>query len=176
MLSKQQADVLRGHISHMVTTCKTVAGLQEKTCSDVDWKAAVEAHRKASDKVHKVIQSHVKTPIERAQVLGEQAFYPYASMNVCGTKKEIIAPVLGWQADTLYLVRVAFNHNNPVHEAYLKVGFLNADGKPGTHTELFSNTYDEVYGLSEVHYLAPVKVLHSPRKGGASADPPPICN
>lgn len=81
--------------------------------------------------------------------------------------REIFAPDNGWVADTLYLVRVAHNRSNPVHDAYLQVGFLNDDGTPGSYTEVWCNTYDIAHELRHVHYLFPVRRLHT--KGEASA-------
>ena len=58
-------------------------------------------------------------------------------------------------------VRVGHNRENPVHDAYFQVGFLNDDGSPGGYSEVWCNTYDRSYELSEMHYLYPVRLLHT---------------
>jgi hypothetical protein len=55
MLTKKQADKLRGHISHVVDTSKAFGRAQET--SGADWKTVVSDHRKASGKLHKYIAS-----------------------------------------------------------------------------------------------------------------------
>lgn len=57
MLTKKQADTLRGHISHLVMISKTWGGLSATECSEEDWKCATIAHRSASDRLHKVLAS-----------------------------------------------------------------------------------------------------------------------
>lgn len=76
------------------------------------------------------------------------------------TTKEIIAPPQGWAPQTLYLVEVSFNRANPIHRSYLRVGFLQKDGTPGSYTELWNGSYEQTYGLREVYYLRPIQVLH----------------
>lgn len=76
--------------------------------------------------------------------------------------KTIIVPDGGWKSHTLYLVEVAFNKNNPIHEAYFMVGFVDEDSKqPGNYTELWSNSYDGPQQLSKVYYMKTIKELHT---------------
>ena len=75
--------------------------------------------------------------------------------------KIIIGPAEGWQTETLYLVEVAISKNNPIHTAYLKVGFRNGDGQPGNYSEVWNNSYDGPRRISEVYYLKVIKTLHT---------------
>ncbi len=74
--------------------------------------------------------------------------------------KQIIPPVEGWEADTLYLVKVSYNAQNPVHEAFLHIGFLNKDNQPGSYSEIWANDYEEAEAYSRAIYLRVVKKLH----------------
>lgn len=83
-------------------------------------------------------------------------------MNLHRNKtRHIEPPEQGWKAHTIYLVRVSYNINNPIHEALLWVGFLDDNGQPAQYTQLMSNTYEGVYPLSSAHYLRVIKELHS---------------
>ncbi len=75
--------------------------------------------------------------------------------------KEITSLNHGWKADTLYLVDVSYSSGNPVHKAFLHVGFLNKDGTPGSYSEIWCNTYEHSHRFSEAHYLRALKVLHN---------------
>ena len=76
--------------------------------------------------------------------------------------KQIIPPVEGWEEHTLYLVEVAFNDQNPVHLAFLEIGFLNGpDGGPGGYCEIWCNNYGSAGSLADAHFLRVVKKLHS---------------
>lgn len=80
--------------------------------------------------------------------------------------RTMLPPETGWQAETLYLVDVAFSRHNPIHRAYLRVGFLNgrpqSDGQPspGGYTRLWSGSYYRPYELAEAHYLKVVRELY----------------
>lgn len=77
-------------------------------------------------------------------------------------QRTIIRPRGGWKPHTLYLVQVSFNSKNPIHESYLFVGFLDRKGNPSGYTKVWNSGYEtEVQGLEEIHYLKPVKKLHS---------------
>ena len=73
----------------------------------------------------------------------------------------VVPPADGWEANTLYLVQVACRRGNPIHESYLKVGFLLEDGAPGNYTEIWNNTYDVPLKLRDLHYLRVTQKLHS---------------
>lgn len=57
MLTKKQADTLRGHISHLVTVSRAYGGLAAKECSEEDWKCAVIACKSAGNRLHKFVAS-----------------------------------------------------------------------------------------------------------------------
>ena len=76
-------------------------------------------------------------------------------------ERTIVPPEGGWKPNTLYLVRVSFRRTNPVHESYLRTGFIAHDGAFGGYCEIFNNTYEEVKQAREAHYLQAVRVLHT---------------
>lgn len=94
----------------------------------------------------------------------------------------VIPPKDGWKAHTLYLVHVSFSKTNPVHEAYLQVGFLrdvDAELKqinkllkrnvayrtvgivPGGYSEIWNNNYDKAIKFADAWYLEVIKELHT---------------
>lgn len=86
--------------------------------------------------------------------------------NLPPLERTIIAPEGGWKAHTLYRVLVAHNKSNPIHYAYFKVGFLNGkvvDGKPtpGGYSEVWENNYDHAAPIGRVHFMRPIKELHT---------------
>lgn len=77
-------------------------------------------------------------------------------------ERTIIAPEGGWKAHTLYRVLVSFNTGNPLHYAYFKVGFLNGEGGgPGGYSEVWENCYDRAHPIREIHFMRPIKELHT---------------
>lgn len=51
------------------------------------------------------------------------------------------------------------NAHNPIHEAYFHTGFVYR-GNPAGYSMSWTNTSEEV-GFHQLHYLRPVKVLHT---------------
>lgn len=76
-------------------------------------------------------------------------------------ERTIVPPEGGWKPNTLYLVHVSFRRTNPVHESYLRTGFIAHDGAFGGYCEIFNNSYAEVKQAREAHYLQAVRVLHT---------------
>ncbi len=80
-------------------------------------------------------------------------------MEMPPRERTIIAPEGGWLPHTLYLAEVAMNAHNPIHEAYFHTGFVYR-GNPAGYSMSWTNTSEEV-GFHQLHYLRPVKVLHT---------------
>lgn len=71
----------------------------------------------------------------------------------------IIPPKEGWVENTVYLVDVSFNPNNPVHSSLFFTGFLNGKGAtPGGYNKVWNHAYDP-HSLSDVYFLRAVKVV-----------------
>ena len=81
-------------------------------------------------------------------------------LNALPDRKEVIPPEGGWKEHTLYLVWVAFRKSNPVHCAYLEVGFLNTDGSPGNYSAVWCNNYDYAIEFGKVYALRVAQELH----------------
>lgn len=79
------------------------------------------------------------------------------------TKREITPPPEGWEEKALYLVLVSYGQGNPAHLAYLQVGYLDRNGRPGGATAIWLNSYDEPALVSEAYHLQVLKKLHSPK-------------
>lgn len=76
-------------------------------------------------------------------------------------KKETIPPAGGWSEHTLYLVEVSYRPCNPVHQSYLRVGFLDDEtGQPGAYTQLWNGAYEEPQAFNTTYYLRVIQVLH----------------
>lgn len=97
----------------------------------------------------------------------------------------IYPPAEGWEQHTLYLVEVSFRPSNPVHEAFLHVGFVHpmndgmairpkdvwryvdaatgefAKNRLGSYCRVWCNNYDRDYDVSELHYLKVIRKLHT---------------
>lgn len=75
---------------------------------------------------------------------------------------KIVPPQDGWEQDTIYLVEVAFDEHNLVHQALLWVGFLTTDkSEPGGYSCIFNNTYNMIIRYSSnLHYLKVISKLH----------------
>lgn len=69
-------------------------------------------------------------------------------------KRTIGKPKDGWQKGT-YLVRVAFNSGNPIHNAILCVKFLRS-GEP-INESLWCPNWEREYWISDLHYLEIVR-------------------
>ena len=93
------------------------------------------------------------TPIEKS--------LPIEVFKMPPQERTIVPPEGGWKPNTLYLVRVSFRRTNPVHESYLRTGFIAHDGAFGGYCEIFNNSYEEVKQAREAHYLQAVRVLHT---------------
>lgn len=76
-------------------------------------------------------------------------------------KRTILVPPGGWKANTLYLVLVSFRASNPIHESYLKVGFLDDDtGQPAGYSLFWNNTCDE-NTFGSAHFVQVLDELHT---------------
>ncbi len=64
-----------------------------------------------------------------------------------------------FKLDHLYLVEVSWRPSNPVHRAFLHMGFNVESGKFGSYCEVWCNNYDEPQHASEAHYLKVIKDL-----------------
>ena len=79
-------------------------------------------------------------------------------------ESQLISLEEGWIEHTLYLVETATSPNNPIHQAYLMVGFLNEHAKAswqvfGGYTRLISIQDGSPY--DRWHYVKALKVLHT---------------
>lgn len=75
---------------------------------------------------------------------------------VCHPKKERSGePVGGWERGT-YLVRVAFNKSNPIHNAVLHAPFIN-DHDDIRNEILWAPSWEREHRVRDVHYLEVVK-------------------
>ena len=82
------------------------------------------------------------------------------SFELPGEVRICVPPRRGWEENTLYLVRVSWDRGNPIHEAYLKVGFLEK-GCFGGYCKIWDNDYEEGMDAGEVFYLKALKKLHT---------------
>lgn len=110
--------------------------------------------------------------------------FPFLAKNPA-----IYPPADGWKAHTLYLVAVCYRGSNPIHKAYLQVGFLDDaesmfdrakekdkwryldayDGEPVTHvpgnySTLMVNNYDNMIPYHRAFYLKVLQELHTTEK------------
>lgn len=91
-------------------------------------------------------------------------------MEMPPKERTIIAPEGGWKPDTLYLARVSMNSRNPIHESYFHTGFLDDNGNPAGYSVSWSYTSEET-GFYHLHYLQPLKVLHTRVRPGRATEP-----
>lgn len=70
-------------------------------------------------------------------------------------ERTIGEPEGGWSSGT-YLVRVAFNKSNPIHNAILHAPFMEDGDNPASCT-LWSPSWEQEYFVRDVHYLEVVK-------------------
>lgn len=82
------------------------------------------------------------------------------TLNDMAPERQIVPPAEGWKQSTLYLVHVSYNKHNPIHEAYLRVGFLDNAGIPAGYTHIWHGSYESHMEWRDVWYLKAVKVLH----------------
>lgn len=76
-------------------------------------------------------------------------------------KQTIIPPEGGWKPQTVYLVEVSFNHQNPIHRALFKTGFLNGPKNgPGGYNELWGR-YERTYEIHQVYYMKAIREVCS---------------
>lgn len=75
-------------------------------------------------------------------------------------ERTILTPAEGWKPDTIYLVKVAWNKANPIHEAILQTGFISEEGEFAGYCRIWHNTYDYAENANEAHYLEVIKTLH----------------
>jgi hypothetical protein len=79
----------------------------------------------------------------------------------------------GWKEHTLYLVEASTGPNDPIHEAYFMVGFLNATpkwGVFGSYTCLINCQDGSPY--TDWYYLKALKALHTQQPQGVTNDSP----
>lgn len=69
---------------------------------------------------------------------------------------------------SVYLVAVAFNEGNPVHEAILLTGF-----NSGSYWQLCCTGYEHPIAMNRVHVLQVKKELHTFEKGKAGVGKKP---
>ena len=80
-------------------------------------------------------------------------------------ENKIIPPRKGWEQDTLYLVRVSWCKSNPLHLAYLHVGFLHEDGSFASYCNVWCNNYGNEEPARKAYYLQALKKLHTMPEG-----------
>lgn len=96
--------------------------------------------------------------LERTQIL--QIFHNMKdkSKRIERTQK-IIPPADGWKPNTVYIVNVSWNGNNPIHQAILHTGFITDRGEFGGYCEVWQNSYESSYQANHCHYLEFVREL-----------------
>lgn len=76
-------------------------------------------------------------------------------------ERQINVPPGGWKEHTLYLVLVSYRTSNPIHESYLKVGFLDEEtGQPAGYSLFWDNTSGPSE-FSSAHYVQVLCELHT---------------
>lgn len=73
---------------------------------------------------------------------------------------KLVYPSDGWANRSLYLVRISHNPYNPVYEAFFWTGFVQ-NGVPGGYNRVFHYAHDRIYEFHELHYIYPMKLLHT---------------
>lgn len=63
-----------------------------------------------------------------------------------------------WKEFTLYEVNVSYGKHNPMHKAFLFVGFLN-NGKPAGYSVVYNSNYESPNNFGEVYCLEVVREL-----------------
>ena len=72
----------------------------------------------------------------------------------------IIEPENGWEQESVYLVDVSFNKNNPIHRSVLFSGFLH-NGEPGNYHMICNISYEKNFELKDIHYLRVIRKIAS---------------
>lgn len=72
-----------------------------------------------------------------------------------GTPKArgVVAPIDGWEEQTLYVVDVAFSSSNIIHESLFYSGFLDEDGNPSSYNKIFNPGYEEDETIGSVYFI-----------------------
>lgn len=88
-------------------------------------------------------------------------------MNITRPDKEQIIPLPeGFTPHSLYQVEVSYSKQNPIHTAFLFVGFLNSNHENtdyrhfGGYTEIYSNTYEGIKKPKDVYYMKVARKLY----------------
>lgn len=101
-------------------------------------------------------------PFTTHRILEQESLPALGECLITLTKeKRIIPPPDGWKAHTLYLVHVSFRGSNPIHEAFCMVGFVDKDRNPAGYSEIYSNSYDQVYPFSYLRYIRAIRPLYT---------------
>jgi hypothetical protein len=79
-------------------------------------------------------------------------------------RNNVIPPVEDWTAQTMYLVEVAYNANNPIHRALFYSGFLDTNGKPGNYNGVIpvipcGTEYEPTPEIDQIFYLKVIKII-----------------
>jgi len=80
-------------------------------------------------------------------------------MAMLPKKRRIIPPEFGWEEQQYYTVELAFDENNVIHKSIFFSGFLHR-GEPAQYNSIFNPTYEQLYKISDVHYLKVIDNLH----------------
>ena len=83
-------------------------------------------------------------------------------MNYTESPWEPVKPFIDdykFKEDHIYIVEVSWKSSNPVHRAFLHVGFVGGDGKLGNYCEVWCNSYDDAEPAENAHYLKVIKDL-----------------
>lgn len=79
-------------------------------------------------------------------------------MDFLPSKREIIGPEEGWEAQTYYLVKVAYSSGNPIHHCFFYSGFVR-EGKPSGYNQVWHPSSEGLNKLSDVYYMKVVKKI-----------------
>lgn len=73
-------------------------------------------------------------------------------------------PVLAheWKEFTLYEVNVSYSPTNPMHKAFLFVGFVRG-GVPSAYTTVYNSVYESPNNFGEIYRVEVIRELASTR-------------
>ena len=74
-------------------------------------------------------------------------------------ERTIMPPLDGWEAQTYYVVAVAFNSNNIIHKAIFYTGFLHEGNPAGYNNFGVFNRDDSLFDISDAYYLRAIRVI-----------------
>lgn len=74
-------------------------------------------------------------------------------------EQTIIKPKGGWKDKTYYVVELAVNDNNPLHQGILHVGFLDGNGEPMNYT--YIENQGECSPMSHYKHIRVVRELNT---------------